>query len=328
LLFGKGLFIFRPFPAQASFRPPALSQPSSQTLMKFTLPILAGLLVVAPLGAQNIKINLDKPADPVQPAAKPVAKPVATAPAATAATAPAAASEKPEMIVPADGKYTDIQKMEVYGYILAGRMGMTQQVTPLLGSEEELVAFLRGLGLAMANSNLPYDSKLVVPQTQEMIQSRMEILKAKREKWLAESKEKNTKDAAAFLVTLDAKPGVKKAASGLRYEIVQEGTGAKAKPTQAVLASYKASFIDGNVFDSSENKQGKVEFALATSIPGLKEGLALVGVGGKIKLYLTSDLGFGDSGQVLAPGVLTIFDVEILEVKEPTKQPEASEAKK
>ena len=51
-------------------------------------------------------------------------------------------------------------------------------------------------------------------------------------------------------------------------------------------------------------------------------------VGGKIKLYLTSDLGFGDSGQVLAPGVLTIFDVEILEVKEPTKQPEASEAKK
>lgn len=299
-----------------------LSQPNSQTLMKLTLPLLAGLLVVAPLGAQNIKINLDQsqPAAPAQPAAKPAAT------AATPAAQPGAA--EPEFIAPVDGKFTDVQKMEVYGFVLASRMGVLQQVSPLIGTDEELVGFLRGFGAAMANGKLPYDGKLIIPQFQEMIQTRTAIVKAQNEKVLAEMKEKNSKEAATFLATLDAKPGVKKTSSGLRYEIIQEGTGPKAKLTQAVRAAYKASTIDGNVFDSSENKQGKVEFALATAIPGLKEGLQLIGVGGKIKLYLTSELGFGDNGQVLPPGLLTIFEMENLEVKEPTKQPEAPDAKK
>lgn len=284
--------------------------------MKLTLPLLAGLFVVAPLGAQNIKINLDpsQPADAAKPA--------------TPAAAPAAAPAQ-ELIPPGPGgQYTDAQKMEMYGYILAAQLRMAEQVTPLIGNKEELVSFLNGLGAAMANQQLPYEPKPLLEQTQTMVKSRAEAVQARVAKALAEMKEVNGKDAAAFLATLDAKPGVKKTASGLRYEIIQEGTGAKAKPTQAVRPAYKASFLNGEVFDTSENKGAKFEFNLATSIPGLKEGLQLVGTGGKVKLYVPSELGFGDSGQVMAPGVLTIFEVEILEVKEPAKQPEAPVAAK
>ncbi len=279
--------------------------------MKPTLPVLAAILAVAsPLGAQNLKINIDpnKPADP--------------APAAQPAAPAAAAQPERKLIAPVDGKYTDEQKMEVYGFIIARKLGMLEQITPMLKSEDEVVAFLRGFGAAMTRVELPYDGNLIVPQTQEMIKTRTEEVNALVQKALAEAKEKNGKEAAAYLATLDSKAGVKKTASGLRYEIVQEGKGAKAKSGQAAWANYKASFIDGTIFDSTDVKNGPREFVIDTSIPGLKEGLQLTGVGGKLKLYLPSELGFGDSGQVLAPGVLTIFEMEIVDVKEPTKKPE------
>lgn len=283
--------------------------------MKLTLPLLAGLLVAAPLGAQNIKINLDpaKPADPA-PAAKPAAAPAAQP-----------AGEKQELIVPADGKYSDIQKMEMYGFILADQMRMAQQVRPLIGSEEELVGFLRGIGVALANGQLPYDYKLLVPQAQTMIKERSEIVKANFEKAVAEMSEKNTKEATTFLATLDAKAGVKKTASGLRYEILQEGKGAKAKPNQTAKINFKATFINGEVFDSTENQKGPSELDLAKTVPGLGEGLQLVGQGGKIKLYIPAALAYGNSGP-LPPGALTIFEIEILEIKD--TPPEAPAAKK
>jgi FKBP-type peptidyl-prolyl cis-trans isomerase len=287
--------------------------------MKLTLPLLAGLLVAAPLGAQNIKINLD-PAKPADTA--PAAKPAQAAPAAPAAQSSAA---KQELIVPADGKYSDVQKMEMYGFILADQLRLAQQVRPLIGSEEELVGFLRGIGVALASGQLPYDYKLLVPQAQSMIKERSEIVKANIEKAVAEMSEKNTKEATAFLATLDAKAGVKKTASGLRYEILQEGKGAKAKPSQTAKVSFKASFINGEVFDSTENQKGPSELDLAKTVPGLAEGLQLVGQGGKIKLYIPAELAYGNRGP-LPPGALTIFEFEILEVKD--TPPEAPAAKK
>jgi FKBP-type peptidyl-prolyl cis-trans isomerase len=280
--------------------------------MKPTLPVLAALLALtSPLGAQNLKINIDpaKPADPA-PAAQP----------ATPAAQPAQPERK--IIAPVDGKYSDEQKMEVYGFIIARKLGMLEQITPMLKSEEEVIAFLRGFGAAMTRVELPYDGTIIVPQTQEMIKTRTEEVNARIKEALAEAKAKNGKEAADYLATLDSKPGIKKSATGLRYEIIAEGKGAKAKSGQAAWANYKASFIDGTVFDSTDVKSGPREFVIDTSIPGLKEGLQLTGVGGKVKLYVPSEIGFGDSGQVLAPGTLTIFEMEIVDVKEPTKKPE------
>ncbi len=125
------------------------------------------------------------------------------------------------------------------------------------------------------------------------------------------------------MATLDSKPGVKKSSSGLRYEIIAEGKGPKAKPEQAVRALFKTTFVNGDVLSASKDKDGKdvpVEFPLAPAVPGLKEGLQLVGVGGKVKLYIPAELAYGAEG--MFPGALTIFEIEVVEVKEPSKQPE------
>ncbi|HQF39383.1 MAG TPA: FKBP-type peptidyl-prolyl cis-trans isomerase [Opitutaceae bacterium] len=287
--------------------------------MKRTLPLLAGLLALAaPLGAQNIKIDIDpsKPAQPATPAA-----PAAAKPAAQPATAAAAA--QPEIIAPVDGKYSDVQKMEFYGYMIAQRLNMARDLSPLIRSDEELVGFLRGLGAAMAGSELPYDMSVLVPQAQTLLKARGEEVSTALEKMRTETNERNQKEAKEFLATLDAKPSVKKTASGLRYEILAEGKGAKAKPTQAVRGYVKTTFVNGDVLVDPKDKDGKpvaIEMALEPAIAGLKEGLQLTGVGGKLKLYVPAELGYGDKG--MFPGALTVFEIELLEVKEPTKQPE------
>lgn len=288
--------------------------------MKLTLPILAGLLVAAPLGAQSIKINLDpaKPADTAKPAA-----PVAAAPAAPAAGAPAQGPIQPG----ADGKYTDVQKMEMYGFVIASQLRMVESITPLIASEEEFDGFIRGLATALANGQLPYEMSILAPQTQDMVKTRQEVVKAKFDKAVAEMSAKNKTEADAFLATLDAKAGVKKTASGLRYEIIQDGKGAKAKPTQVVKVLFKATFIDGRVFDSSENQKGPSDLELSKTVPGLAEGLQIVGQGGKIKLYVPAQLAYGDRGPI-PPGALTIFEFEIVEVKDAPKPTEAPAAKK
>lgn len=286
----------------------------SDTLMKRSLPILAGLLAIAaPLGAQSIKIDIDpnKASEPAK----------ATTPPAIAS---APAQKDDELIVPADGKYTDEQKIEVYGFLLAQKLNLSPQVMPLIRSEEEVYAFLRGFGAALTRTALRYDGNLIVPQTQELIESRSKEVAAAIEKERVELNTRNQAEEKEFLAKLDTQAGVKKTASGLRYELVAEGKGAKATANKAVRAHMKTTLIDGTVIVDPKDKDGKVvpvEVALETAIPGLKEGLLLTGVGGKLKLYVPAALAYGDQG--MAPGALTIFEIEILEVKEPAKQPEA-----
>lgn len=290
------------------------------TLMKPTLPILAGLLAVAaPLGAQNLKINLD-PNQPAEsaPAAKPAAKPAA--PAAAAAAAPAEQQE--QIVQPVDGKYNDAQKMEMYGFVLGNELRLAQ-FRSLIRSDEEFDGFIRGLAQAIAGHVPAYDTKVLGTQTQELIKTRSAEVSAAIEKARAEANEKNQKDAATFLAELDKKATVKKTSSGLRYEIIQEGKGAKANADQAVSAYVTSSVTDGRVFNTTKGKDGKdvaIDIPLATAFAGLKEGLQLVGVGGKIKLYIPAELWLGDKSPL--PGALTIHEVEILDVKDAPAQPE------
>ncbi len=284
--------------------------------MKPTLPILAGLVVTAvSFAADPIKINLDPgTAAPAAQAAKP-----AVAPAANAGPQ----APVPQYVVPADGKYTDEQKIEVYGYLLARRMNMRDEVLPMLQSKEEVTAFLNGFGTALVGGDLPYDPRLIMTQSQDLLNARKAEFNAEVAKNRAEVNARNQKEAKEFLAKLDATPGVKKTASGLRYEIVKEGSGPKAKPEQAVRAYFKTTLPNGEVVAISKDNDGKdiaVEFPLAPAVPGLKEGLQLTGVGGKLKLYVPAELAYGDQGPL--PGALTIFEMEIVEVKEPTKQPE------
>jgi FKBP-type peptidyl-prolyl cis-trans isomerase len=128
---------------------------------------------------------------------------------------------------------------------------------------------------------------------------------------LAEEKKKGKE----FLDKLAAKPTVKKTASGLMYEVVSEGTGKNPGATDKVKVSYKGTLIDGKVFDSSEKHGGSVQFALNEVVKCWSEGIQLLKVGSKAKLYCPSDLAYGDrpNGDIPA-GATLLFDVELQEI--------------
>ena len=117
----------------------------------------------------------------------------------------------------------------------------------------------------------------------------------------------------AFLKDIEKKSNIQKTDSGLLYEIVETGDMTN-KPTaeDTVLADYVGTLIDGTEFDSSIKRGEPAEFPLNRVIKGWTEGLQLIGKGGKIKLYIPSNLAYGTEGQ-LGNEVL-IFDVTLIDV--------------
>jgi len=120
-----------------------------------------------------------------------------------------------------------------------------------------------------------------------------------------------------FLAENKSKPGVKTTASGLQYQVLTEGTGAK--PTSAtdnVTVNYKGTFLDGTEFDNSYTRGQPATFALNQVIPGWTEGLQLMSTGSKYKFWVPYNLGYGINGRQGIPGgSLLVFEVELLEVK-------------
>jgi peptidylprolyl isomerase len=118
--------------------------------------------------------------------------------------------------------------------------------------------------------------------------------------------------------------------SGLQYEIIQEGSGQQAKSGDLVEVHYTGTLKDGTKFDSSVDRGQPFSFPLGQGrvIPGWDEGIALLKVGTKAKLYIPSNLGYGAraAGKIPANSDL-IFEVELLDIKEPVTQWDVSSLK-
>ncbi|HEY2650226.1 MAG TPA: FKBP-type peptidyl-prolyl cis-trans isomerase [Puia sp.] len=137
------------------------------------------------------------------------------------------------------------------------------------------------------------------------------IEKAKAEKAAAAKKQ-----GEAFLAENKTKPGVVTTASGLQYMVLKQGTGPKPALTDKVKCDYEGKLIDGTVFDSSV-KQGKpIEFAVNGVIAGWTEALQLMNTGSKYRLFIPSNLAYGDQqmGSDIKPGSTLIFDVDLIEI--------------
>ena len=148
------------------------------------------------------------------------------------------------------------------------------------------------------------------------------VLMAFEAKVRKEAEDKQKKDAAeavtkgaTYLAENAKKAGVTTTASGLQYQVIKEGTGAKPVATDTVKVHYEGKLVDGTVFDSSIKRGEPVSFPLNQVIAGWTEGVQLMTVGSKYKIVIPANLAYGEQGggPIPANSVLT-FEVELLEI--------------
>jgi FKBP-type peptidyl-prolyl cis-trans isomerase len=129
----------------------------------------------------------------------------------------------------------------------------------------------------------------------------------------------NKKKGAAFLQENKAKPTVKTTRSGLQYEVIKSGTGARPAETDVVKVLYKGTLIDGTEFDSSERHGGQpAVFPLNRVIKGWTEGLQLMPVGSTYRFFIPPDLAYGEKGQPgsdIYPNAVLVFEVQLLGIE-------------
>ncbi len=234
---------------------------------------------------------------------------IAAAPAAAPA-APAAAAAKPAApAVPLDkNKISTMVGMDI------GR-GLTQikDDIDIKAVEAALEATLKGEKTALT----PEEALTV---RQEFMQQ----MQAKRVTEQKQAAEKNKTEGVAFLAKNKTAKGVKTTASGLQYLVEKEGTGAKPKATDTVKVNYLGTKIDGEKFDSSYDRGQPATFPLNGVIKGWSEGLQLMPVGSKYKLFVPADLAYGENGPgPIGPNATLVFEVELLAIEKPGDKPAA-----
>lgn len=252
--------------------------------------ILFTALCCAALGAiaQTAKPGTAKPV--AKPASKPVAKPAAK-PVATPAAKPAVTN-------------TVVLKNATDSFSYA--IGLS------------LASFYKQQGITEINNTLVTkaltDTKNGKPMMDDMqmqmtIMNHMQAIKAK-------NAGPNKKAGDEFLAKNKIRPGVITTASGLQYEIIDEGTGPVATAKDEVRVHYVGTLIDGKEFDSSIKRGQPITFGVTNVIPGWTEALQLMPQGSKWKLYIPSELAYGDNGAGpdIKPGSALIFEVQLLEV--------------
>jgi len=126
----------------------------------------------------------------------------------------------------------------------------------------------------------------------------------------------NKEAGKAFLANNKKNPAVVELPSGMQYEILKDGTGESPKASSTVTTHYTGTLIDGSVFDSSVERGQPAQFPVNGVIKGWTEALQLMKPGSKWKLYIPSDLAYGEGGSPpkIGPGATLIFEVELISV--------------
>lgn len=160
-------------------------------------------------------------------------------------------------------------------------------------------------------------SLMTEEQAQKVREAFGQKIQAKR---IAEEMAKARTNATAgqeFLAKNAKNPGVQTTASGLQYQVLKEGTGPKPKAEDVVRVHYTGTLLDGTKFDSSVDRGEPALIPLPQVVPGWREGIQLMPVGSKYRLWLPAKLAYGEQGTPggpIGPNATLVFDVELLEI--------------
>jgi FKBP-type peptidyl-prolyl cis-trans isomerase FklB len=188
------------------------------------------------------------------------------------------------------------------------------------------------IGLSVADSLAQQELDAINPQV--MAEAIADVFQGKELKFTAEqanqiiqnyiqeitaSKFEEHKTAGeAFLAENAKKAGITTTASGLQYEVIEEGTGVKPAASDTVKVHYHGTLTDGTVFDSSISRGLPATFGVHQVIKGWTEALQLMPVGSKYRLYIPQDLAYGahpHPGGAIKPYMALIFDVELIAIE-------------
>jgi FKBP-type peptidyl-prolyl cis-trans isomerase len=192
--------------------------------------------------------------------------------------------------------------------VLVGANNLKQLQTAPGGDEINKEA----MAAAFSASTLGKDSVISPEQANALVQKFFEGAGARKA-------QKNLEEGNAFLEKNKARAGVTTTPSGLQYEILTAGTGPMPTAADQVRVHYHGTLIDGKVFDSSVDRGEPVVFGVGQVIPGWTEALQLMPVGSKWKIYLPSQIAYGErgAGGDIGPNAALIFEVELLEIVKP-----------
>lgn len=158
---------------------------------------------------------------------------------------------------------------------------------------------------------------LTQEEAMQVMQAFSTRMQAKQMAEFEQSGKENAEQGERFLAENAGKEGVQTTASGLQYQVLSEGSGAKPKAGDTVRVHYKGTLLDGETFDDSYARGEPVEFALSQVVPGWQEGLQLMPVGSKYKLWIPGKLGYGEQGTPggpIGPNATLVFEVELLDI--------------
>lgn len=202
---------------------------------------------------------------------------------------------------------TDAQK---FGYAIGVDLGKSLQPVK---QDVDIAALKAGLDDAFAGTTPKLDEAAREEVKNTIARKMQERQQAER----AEQAGKAKAEGEAFLAENAKREGVKTTASGLQYEVLTEGSGAKPSAEDRVTVHYKGSLINGEEFDSSYARGQPVTFPLSNVIPGWTEGVQLMAPGAKYKFFIPSALGYGErgAGVKIGPNETLVFEVELISVE-------------
>ena len=202
------------------------------------------------------------------------------------------------------------EKMQTFeqksSYLIGYDMGRYIQES---GVNLDIDAFVKAIQDQMAGKE-----SALSEEEQSEVMNKLQQLRTEK---MAKELEKNKKEGDDFLAENKKKDGIKVTESGLQYIVEKEGEGVKPKAEDIVKVHYVGTFIDGTEFDSSYSRNEPAEFPVNGVISGWTEALQLMSVGSKYKLFIPSDLAYGErgAGGAIPPNTALIFEVELLEIK-------------
>lgn len=183
----------------------------------------------------------------------------------------------------------------------------------------DLSIFERGLKDGISGTTTPLIDDA---QAREIMMAYQKELRSKQEEKRKQLGEKNKLEGETFLADNKKKSGVKTLPSGLQYEVMSDGKGAKPKSNDVVTVNYKGTFIDGMVFDSSEKLGKPATFSVTGVIKGWTEALLMMSPGAKWKLFIPSNLAYGEFGRgSIPPNATLIFEIELISFQAPPPTP-------